>query len=139
MPRVFLPIKVFETFEDLQACADYWVKQLQLESWKLKFYLVPQAEMPLEGAFGCNLMNYESNASKIYIIDKEGIVDGETCCDYCAEQTLVHELLHLRYNFLTKPEGSLPDVFWDIEEHRKLDQLATILVATKYGIRPSEV
>ena len=34
---------------------------------------------------------------------------------------------------------SMSDTFFMMEEHRKLDSMATILVATRYNIRPDKV
>ena len=133
------PIYRFNTEKELRNAAAWWITQLNLQNWKIRFHLVTRDEMPLEGCNGCNSFVYESNVSDIYILKDCKNNEEREDFPYCAEQTLVHELLHLKYLLYEKSDMSMSDTFFMMEEHRKLDNMATILVATRYNIRPDKV
>lgn len=58
---------------------------------------------------------------------------GERIIKYCAEQILVHELLHCKYNWICN-ENSYEGKYVDVMEHGLLEQMAKSLIMVKYGV-----
>ena len=59
---------------------------------------------------------------------------GERVVKYFAEKTLVHELLHLKYNWFVPQKESVESVYYDTLEHSLLEQMAKSLIMAKYNI-----
>jgi len=60
--------------------------------------------------------------------------DDKNCiAKVCNEKTLVHELLHCKYNNLSS-HRTYEREHLDIYEHQNLEQMAKTLMMVKYGI-----
>lgn len=126
------PIKIFNE-ETLEESLKYWVSKLFLNNWTIKAKLVPLGELSLPDTVGNNTMVFENKSSLITI----GIIPIEDREKYIVklydECTLVHELLHCKYNFI-EGTGSFSQVYYDALEHQQLEELAKSLIMVKYNL-----
>lgn len=123
------PVITFESQEQLNELLAYWQEKLFLNDWTIKVKLVDQEE--LEDCQGRNDFIHSIMSSLIRISrhHEETSVTKE-----CHEQTLVHELLHLKYNLMDADSKSYESTFLSMEEHRLLEQLAKSLIMVKYNL-----
>lgn len=126
-----MPIEEFETQQQLNECLKWWQSKLHLNHWLIKARIVGIDEID-ENNCGENHFVFESNESAIRILRKEDF-SQECIIKYCAELILVHELLHLKYDFM-KPCGTFESVFYDTMEHQKLEEMAKTLIMVKYNL-----
>jgi hypothetical protein len=125
------PIEEFETEEQLQECLKWWQEKLFLMDWIIKAKMVSPDEFTEPNLAGENLFEIANKASTIKIISKKYYDDK--VIKYCAEQILVHELLHCKYNWLAD-NGSYEGKYLDVMEHSLLEQMAKSLVMAKYNL-----
>lgn len=85
-----------------------------LQHWIIGAKLVSPDEMSSESV-GENDFQIVGNCRVIKILKPEYY--GERVVKYCAEKTLVHELLHLKYNWLVPQKESVESVYYDTLEH----------------------
>ena len=102
-----------------------------LQHWIVGAKLVSPDEMSSESV-GENDFQIVGNCCVIKILKPEYY--GERVVKYCAEKTLVHELLHLKYNWLVPQKESVESVYYDTLEHSLLEQMAKSLIMAKYNI-----
>ena len=123
------PVITFESQQQAEECLAYWQEKLFLNNWIIKVKLVEPEE--IEGCQGSNSFVHSLMSSLISIskYHEEGLVAKE-----CHEQTLVHELLHLKYNLMDSDSKSYESTFLSMEEHRLLEQLAKSLIMVKYNL-----
>ena len=123
------PVITFESQQQAEEYLAYWQEKLFLNNWVIKVKLVEPEE--IEGCQGSNSFVHSLMSSLISIskYHEEGLVTKE-----CHEQTLVHELLHLKYNLMDSEEESYESAFLSMEEHRLLEQLAKSLIMVKYDL-----
>ena len=133
------PIEYFKNEKEFQKCAKEWQHKLFLDDWFIKFELVNK-ELYLDDTskettlFGyCNRVweNHEAVIKISHIKDMKGtVVRG------IEELTLVHELLHcLLFPIDVNPnEADYQTLYMDLDNHRKIDQLAKSLLMVKYNI-----
>lgn len=128
-----MPVMVFDN-KSLKKCLKYWKKKLFLQDWTIKVKLVSPKEMENEDLAGLNQCRFVNKSSVISIqqLSKEDrICSVAKACD---EQTLVHELLHCKYNFMESDSGSYETMYVDAIEHQKLDELSKTLIMVKYDL-----
>ena len=109
--------------EMLQKSLVYWKKRLGLEDWRIVVGIKRKGDMRLGQCKGENTWNYCSRESWIHLLDHEDWpVDTEF--EHDMEKTLVHELLHLKFDLLVDEEGG------DLtkSQHQLLDDMAKSLV-----------
>lgn len=99
------PIIEFQTQEQLQSCIEEWKKILFLQDWIIKGILV---DPPLiDESCGGELSGHNSfqivNKCSVIRIVKPDEDNKSRVMKFCAELTLVHELLHCKYNWTTRP------------------------------------
>lgn len=133
------PIITFKDDEELNECVRWWKDRLFLHDWSITAHLVDEAfeddERTREVA-GLNKFQWLHQTSIISISRKQvedGVAIEDSVIKVCAEKTLVHELLHLRMNWLSPPyshEGN----YYDAMEHQKLEQFARSLILAKYQL-----
>lgn len=84
------------TLDELRARCEEWKATLGLQAWTVQIYLDRFYDMPCD----C-LGEYRGTPSKqsalIKILDPDDY-DPATSCEYDMERTLVHELLHMRFD-----------------------------------------
>nr|DAF57485.1 MAG TPA: hypothetical protein [Myoviridae sp. ctqfO1] len=128
------PIKQFKSIRELKDCAKWWQKRLFLENWFIKYELVDkrlakESGEPIDGYCQFSVENKEAKIVISNMPTEEGIVE------FSAELTLVHELLHIKREYLPR-SYSEEDVesFEDILLHQSQEEMAKTLLLTKYGI-----
>lgn len=128
------PIMEFETEEQLQACIEEWKKVLFLQHWVIKGKLVDE----LYDSNGVELAGHnnfviEGNCCLIQIV-RANEDNKSRIVKYCAEETLVHELLHCKYNWTQKSSDSIEYAYYEIMEHSLIEQMAKSLIMAKYNL-----
>ena len=108
-----------------------WQERLGLNDWFIVLQTKCKPEnMVLEDADGYIEYTETTKAARISIID-EKLRDKKAIRPFNFEETLVHELLHLKFSLLEQGED------WDHDLqlrmlHQIIDDLSRILVALKY-------
>jgi hypothetical protein len=134
------PIKIFKNKKQLQTCLRYWRKILYLDDWCIAVKLIDE---PIEREHvggsvklaGNNHMSFEQKVSYIEILNKDP--DEDTAIlRLCAEQVLVHELLHCLYSFVGTHKPSYEEAYFDTLEHTQLEMMSRSLVMAKYHLTP---
>ena len=129
------PIENFQSVEQLEECSKYWIEKLFLTNWIFKFELDDDDIFDDYGNI-CYVLNTFQPVSRNSIIkirkyDKKFDADAKK---FCAEQTLVHELLHCKYNFIGKDTKDYANVYFDIIDHRLLDEMSESLIMARYNL-----
>lgn len=125
------PIIEFQSDEEMVECLQEWQTRLFLDDWIIKIMRVPVDQMP-EEAVGWNDFCIENKSAVIrLVIPNEDI--SSRIVKYSQEKTLVHELLHCKYNFM-RPPDTYEARYLDTVEHGLLEQMAKSLVMAKYRI-----
>jgi len=124
------PIMYYADDLKLGASLSEWKERLFLSDWIIKAVLVE--ESTLEGQPQAGICEFQFNHKSARIeISKQNREERIAKCPQ--EKTLVHELLHLKYNWVEAPK-SYEGVYVDETEHALLEQMAKSLVMAKYGI-----
>lgn len=129
------PILDFKDNQQLRECLKEWQKILYLEDWVIKATLLSAQELyekAGEEVLGRNEFVVENKASHIYICKADGDNDNRIV-KFCAEQTLVHELLHCKYAWLAPPE-TMEGKYFDTKEHQLLEMTARSFIMARYGM-----
>ena len=126
------PIMEFKTIEEAKACLKEWQKRLFLSDWIIDIKLCSPEEFKESNVCGENEFVMDSNCCVIRILKPEFY--GERIVKYCAEQILIHELLHCKYCWISPPDGSLESVYYNTLEHSLLEQMAKSLFMAKYNL-----
>ena len=130
------PIMEFESQEQLQACIEEWKKVLFLQDWIIKGELVYPpftADDTGEELAGHNCFQVVNRCSFIQIVKpNDDILDRMV--KFCAELTLVHELLHCKYNWTLKDSNSIEYAYYETLEHSLIEQMAKSLIMVKYDL-----
>lgn len=110
------------TQKQLETRLKFWQKVLRLQDWSIAVSLVPSED--IEGAHGmCNYVTTRK-AAVIRVMRHSDWKEGEM--PYDADQTLVHELLHLHFA-LFAAEGDEDSLFNTVQE-QAVDLIADALV-----------
>lgn len=131
------PIDIFETEEDLIKCGLWWQDLLGLSEWNITFRLVHPKMMDNKEAEGETIFNYVYKLAEIKIVN----LDNNSVYynyKYCAELTLVHELLHciMTYDSVYDETKTLTfeEAKYAEEQHAILERMAKSLIMAKYDI-----
>lgn len=134
------PVIQFTDKEQVLKYLDEWQNILYLNNWILDCDLVEFGELVEEGTG--DLLHGRINQD---IIGKNAVITlaqrpkdnmDNLLVRYCEEETLVHELLHLKLNMFKAGNESLPNIYYDTLEHSNLEFLARSLICSKYHIDP---
>lgn len=132
--KVIEPIKQFKSIRELKDCAKWWQKRLFLENWFIKYELVDkqlakESGEPIDGYCQFSVENKEAKIVISNTTTEEGVVE------FSAELTLIHELLHLKIEYLPKSynEGGT-ESFEDLLLHQSQEEMAKTLLLTKYNL-----
>lgn len=132
--KVIEPIKQFKNIRELKECAKWWQKRLFLENWFIAYELVNKQLAKEDGSLidGYCQFSAENKEAKIVI---SNMPTEECVIEFSAELTLVHELLHLKREYLPKSynEGE-SESFEDLLLHQSQEEMAKALLLTKYGL-----
>ena len=129
------PIMEFESDQQLQETLEYWKKILFLQDWTIKGRLVdrPLFDCNEVECVGTNDFQVAGRCSMIRIVKPDDDIRSRIV-KYCAELTLVHELLHCKYNWTLKSTDSIEYAYYDTLEHGLIEQMAKSLIMAKYSL-----
>ena len=127
------PIIRFESEEHLYASLKEWQDRLFLNDWIIKVSIVDEIYNDEgEQLQGQNSFQVDNKACHIKLLKPNE--DAETrIVKFCQEVTLVHELLHCKYNWCQAPT-SHEGVYYDVSEHALIEQMAKSLIMAKYNL-----
>ena len=125
------PIKEFKTLEAALMSLSEWQHRLYLDDWIVKLLIVDGTE--IQGLSGRTEIEHTNRCAVIKLA--KITEDNQTrIAKVYQEHILVHELLHLKYNFI---EGGAYEMrMLDIIEHAMLEQMARSLIMAKYSLDP---
>lgn len=128
------PIMEFENEGQLQDCIEEWKKVLFLHDWIIKGSIVDD----LVDDDGVKLIGHNEfqvvNKCSVIRLQKPNEEVKSTIVKYCAEETLVHELLHCKYSWIVKDSSSIEAVHYNTLEHGLIEQMAKSLIMAKYDL-----
>lgn len=125
------PIEIFSSQDQIDECAKWWQEKLFLTNWIVKVKICPPDEFKGAESVGENEFDMVNQSCVIRILKPEFY--GDRIMRYCAEKTLVHELLHCKYNWIYN-ESSYEGKYVDTMEHGFLEQMAKSLIMAKYNL-----
>lgn len=126
------PIMEFTSLEQAYNCLKEWQERLFLQDWTIKLNLVEPEDMNMQEVCGENIFQIETKSCVIKILKPEFY--GDRIVKYCAEQILIHELLHCKYNWVARDYNSIEVAYFDTLEHALLEQMAKSLFMAKYNL-----
>lgn len=126
------PIIEFVDQKQAEECLKEWQSILFLDDWIIKVNIVDQTEMTLNG---CVAESHLEIIGKCCVINILRLTDDlkRRIVKVVHEKSLVHELLHCKYNWISS-DGEYEAKYVDICEHALLDQMAKSLIMLKYGL-----
>lgn len=130
------PVMEFEDDEQLMECVEEWQKILFLEDWIIQASLhdMPLLDKNDQELQGRNEFCVDLKNSFISVIRPNDDARSRIV-KFCAECTLVHELLHCKYNWLAPPSPrTLEGAYFDTLEHGLLEQMAKSLIMARYHL-----
>ena len=92
------------------------------------------SDFNLEDSVGENISIYENKCTTIHLANPESYPSG-AMLRFCHEKTLVHELLHCKYCYMSPPE-TYEGKNLELLEHQRLEEMARSLLMVKYGVDP---
>jgi hypothetical protein len=114
------------TLAELKESCAYWQEKLGLSHWRVGIRIERARNMPLGDSQGCNEFSIDTERALISILDPGDYPEGPFGQDM--EATLVHELLHIPFRYISDPEqGTLERVHLE----STVDRLARALVSLK--------
>lgn len=131
-------VMYFKTEEEAEECLKEWQERLSLSNWIFKVNLVdPDGfKYPGEEKLGECIFNMCHSAAIINILKPEYIPkDAIIKCPH--EQTLIHEMLHCKMNFVETDTTFYTANYFEIKEHQLLEELAKALFMAKYQLELS--
>ena len=111
---------------DSEKLLSEWMTRLGLQDWRIALSdKCKPEEMQLQNVAGCSAYEEISKTARINILDEKYY--GERVVPFDFEETLVHELLHLKTCFLFDTGNDLQDRV----AHQIIDDLARAFVDAK--------
>ena len=128
------PISIFKNEEQFMEYAKMWQHYLFLDNWFVQYNLVLEPPYTDEGdvLWGVCAYNYCNSSAEISVFNGKEL-DGEK---NCAEVTLVHELLHLRpeYIFSNPLVSGIENKYLEANIHQALESMSKSLVMARYNL-----
>lgn len=124
------PIMEFEDEKQAYLCMNEWKHRLFLDDWIIKIELLQPDDMP--DMDGHNSFVVERKSCIVNICIPNNDIRGRIE-KFCAEKTLVHELLHCKYN-IVEEDNTYEGVLVEIHQHTLLEQMAKSLIMAKYNL-----
>jgi hypothetical protein len=112
--------------EELNQLLEYWKKELQLFDWEISVSISRHFDMFQPETSGGVTWNIRRKRASIKILDQFDYSIKEF--EFDQEQTLVHELLHVKFAIIDNYEKTEEDIYEQI-----IDSLAVTLVKLKRG------
>ena len=131
-----LPKMTFKNLAEMRKYMEYWQHVLCLEHWYLEPRLVDDLrDQDGEECWGLNVHEQINRVATISVRKFKAGEDDQSPKKYCAEQILVHELLHCTYNWLQKDYKDHAAAFYDVKDHQQLELMAEALILAKYNLK----
>lgn len=132
---IHIPKMKFSNKKEMMKYLREWQHRLFLDHWIIDAELVDEL-VDRDGVecWGLNTFEMIGRSSLIKIRKYNPDKDANAVRKYCAEQTLVHELLHCIYNWLLKDSNSHDSMYYDTMDHQQLDKIADALIMAKYDL-----
>lgn len=136
------PISVFKDEEQFLAYAKDWQHKLFLDNWNIEFRLtndclkVVDNESGIENIlWGFNAYTFENSNAIITVFNGKTIESDDDISKNMAELTLVHELLHIKFEYISDEDviGDLPKVHQSLL-HQGVESMAKSLIMAKYNL-----
>ena len=129
------PIIKFKDMKEANKYLKEWQTRLFLNDWIIKIIICDEKDFKLgEGYSGENSFNFTNKSSIIRICNISLKEIEDYVAKICDEETLIHELLHCKYNWLNPAKTKYEDVIADEYDHHLLEQMANSLLMTKYNL-----
>ena len=137
------PVKKFKTEEEFMACAKEWQKKLVLTDWFIRFSLADDGVKTKQGDELTVDDDMILGLTKFSYINKNAEIQIDNTKD-CAELSLVHELLHLKEEYidtayiedgttsLEVEAGNDTYIRSIFKTHQCMEQMAKSLIMIKY-------
>ena len=120
----------FKTTKEANKSLKEQKHRLFLDDWIIKVNLVEPSEI---SGFAGNNQFQTVNKYSVINISKQDEDGMSRMAKVCHEQTLVHELLHCKYNIIER-SNEYESKFLDDHQHMLLEQMAKSLIMAKYNI-----
>jgi hypothetical protein len=136
------PINVFKNNEQFLAYAKDWQHKLFLDNWNIEFRLTEDPIKLVDN--DCDTENllwgfvdysFENSSALITVFNSKVIESEGDFSNNMAELTLVHELLHLKVEYIIDDDiiGKLPKIHQSLL-HQEVEAMAKSLIMAKYGL-----
>lgn len=112
---------------DSEKMLDKWLKRLGLQDWTVA--LQSNCKPDEMESTGVGEAEYEEEIKCAYVRILDEKYYGKRIKPYCYEQTLIHELLHLKFALLDNSGNDVHDRLL----HQCIDDLATALYLAERG------
>ena len=127
------PIIEFKTIKEATDCLKEWQTRLFLDDWIIKIKLCRPDEFIGEDRCGENEYQVTNKSSVIRILKQKFY--GDRIVKFCHEETLIHELLHLKYGMVCPVDPvSYAEAHLRAHEHMLVEQMAKSLIMAKYNL-----
>lgn len=124
------PIMEFKDIKQANQSLREWQHRLFLDDWTIDLRLVKAKE--IDGFTGRSYLVFPLQSVVIKIAKPNKDIKNRIV-KYCAEETLIHELLHCKYNILEK-DNTYESAYLDGRQHQLLEQMAKSLIMAKYNL-----
>ena len=130
------PKMVFKNLAEMEKCMNEWQHTLFLDHWYLEPRLVDNLrDQDGEECWGLNVHEQVGRVATISVRKFRPGEDDQAPKKYCAEQILVHELLHCYYGWLQRDGGAYDSVVCSVKEHQQLELMAEAFILAKYNLK----
>lgn len=129
------PIMQFASQQQLDTSLKEWQERLGLSDWVIKIKLCNVLDNIYASGY-CS-SNYISKTASIDILREPNENSGINYKRFCAEETLVHELLHCVIygsTIININKCSISEQYMDTRIHAELECLAMSFICAKYNI-----
>jgi N-formylglutamate amidohydrolase len=126
------PIIEFKSQEQADKCLKEWQERLFLTDWIIVIRISEPHEFSMPERMGENEFQLINKTGVIRILNKKYY--GERITKYCAELTLIHELLHCKID-LFENNNTLEGIAWQTTQHQLIEELAKSLLMAKYNLK----
>ena len=132
------PIELFKNEKQFQKCCRWWQHKLFLDNWFIIFVMTDQLLKESDGVnerLISGMCEYEFNNKEATITicnTKES--DDVNFMRNISELTVIHELLHLKNEYLVDLDNPEDKNFHQYIAHQGLEEMAKTLLMTKYNL-----
>lgn len=132
------PIEYFKSDDEFQKCCKWWQHRLFLDNWFISFEMVDgyltmeddESERIMSGMCEFDFNNREAN---ITVVNTKQSID-DSIIKEIAELTIVHELLHIKQEYIINIEPENETSFHKYVAHQELEAMAKTLLMVKYNL-----